>query len=146
MSVHRSSRVRKSRVCALQMLYQWDIGQEAPEKVQQTYWTEVSAQAPREYADVLFEAVTKETPLLDAIIGRHLKRWKINRLTSVDRNLLRLAISEFRHSPETPGAVVINEALEVAKLFSGEGSIEFLNGVLDSIFKAQDYKDEKSNA
>lgn len=146
MSVHRSSRVRKSRVCALQMLYQWDIGQETPDKVKQTYWGEVSAQSPREYADLLFDAVTAEAPALDAIIGRHLKRWKITRLTSVDRNLLRLAITEFRHSPETPGPLVINEALEVARLFSGEGSIEFLNGVLDSIFKAQDYKDEKNDA
>ena len=145
MSVHRSSRVRKSRVCALQMLYQWDIGKEAPEHVKETYWREVSAQTPREYADLLFDAVTKESDQLDDIIARHLKRWKIARLTAVDRNLLRLAITEFRHSPETPGPLVINEALEVARLFSGDGSIEFLNGVLDSVFKAQDYKEE-SNA
>lgn len=145
MTVHRSSRVRKSRVCALQMLYQWDIGKEAPEHVKQTYWREVSAQTPRDYADQLFDAVTLESGELDTIIARHLKRWKIERLTTVDRNLLRLAIAEFRHSPETPGPLVINEALEVARLFSGEGSIEFLNGVLDSVYKAQDYKEE-SNA
>jgi transcription antitermination protein NusB len=144
MTGHRSSRVRKSRICALQMLYQWDIGKETPELVKQVYWREVNAQAPREYADLLFDATTREAEQLDAIITRNLKRWKVTRLTTVDRNLLRLAITEFRHSPETPGPLVINEALEVARLFSGEGSIEFLNGVLDSVYKSQDYK-EKSD-
>ena len=60
MTGHRSSRVRKSRICALQMLYQWDIGQQAPELVKQSYWHEVNAQAPREYADLLFFTAVAE--------------------------------------------------------------------------------------
>ena len=137
MSLRRSSRARRARVCALQMLYQWEVGKEQPERVKELYWREVSAKSPREYADQLFDAATAQVKELDAIIARHSKRWKVPRLAAVDRNLLRLAITEFRNSLETPPAVVINEALEIAKVFSGEGSLEFLNGVLDSVLKEQ---------
>ena len=137
MSLRRSSRARRARVCALQMLYQWEVGKEPPERVKEIYWREVSAKSPREYADLLFDAATADVKELDAIIAQHARRWKVTRLAAVDRNLLRLAITEFRSSPETPPAVVINEALEIAKVFSGEGSLEFLNGVLDSVLKEQ---------
>ena len=137
MSLRRSSRARRARVCALQMLYQWEVGKEPPERVKEIYWREVSAKSPREYADQLFDAATAQAKELDAIIARHARRWKVPRLAAVDRNLLRLSITEFRNSPDTPPAVVINEALEIAKVFSGEGSIEFLNGVLDSVLKEQ---------
>ncbi len=132
---HHGSQARKSRVCALQMMYQWEIGREAPERVKELYWREVRAHAPREYADKLFDAATAETEELDATIMRFARRWKIARMTAVDRNLLRLAVAEFRHSPEVPRPVVINEAIEIAKMFSSEDSYEFINGVLDSIAK-----------
>lgn len=142
MSLRRSSRARRARVCALQMLYQWEVGKEQPERVKEIYWREVSAKSPREYADQLFDAATAQVKELDAIIAQHAKRWKVPRLAAVDRNLLRLAITEFRNSPETPPAVVINEALEIAKVFSGEGSLKFLNGVLDSVLKAKTFATE----
>jgi N utilization substance protein B len=134
-STHHGSQARKSRVCALQMLYQWEVGREAPERVKELYWREVRTHSPREYADKLFDAATSETEQLDATIMRFARRWKIARMTAVDRNLLRLAVAEFRHSPEVPRPVVINEAIEIAKMFSSEDSYEFVNGVLDAIAK-----------
>ena len=134
-STHHGSQARKSRVCALQMMYQWEIARDTPERVKELYWREVRAVAPREYADKLFDAATSETEELDATIMRFARRWKIARMTAVDRNLLRLAVAEFRHSPEVPRPVVINEAIEIAKMFSSDDSHEFINGVLDAIAK-----------
>jgi N utilization substance protein B len=134
-STHHGSQARKSRVCALQMMYQWEIARDAPEKVKELYWREVRAVAPREYADKLFDAATSETAELDATIMRFARRWKIARMTAVDRNLLRLAVAEFKHSPDVPRPVVINEAIEIAKMFSSDDSHEFINGVLDAIAK-----------
>lgn len=136
MSIRRSSRGRRARVCALQMLYQWEVSKESPERVKETYWRQVNVKSPqREFADELFDQATAGVAELDALIRAHARRWRVERLAAVDRNLLRLAITEFRHYPGTPAAVVINEALEIAKLFSGDESLEFLNGVLDSVRK-----------
>jgi transcription antitermination protein NusB len=132
---HHGSQARKARICALQMMYQWEIARDTPERVKELYWKEVRAHAPRDYADMLFDAATSETAELDATIMRFARRWKIERMTSVDRNLLRLAVAEFRHSPDVPRPVVINEAVEIAKMFSGEDSHEFINAVLDAIAK-----------
>ncbi len=136
MSIRRSSRGRRARVCALQMLYQWEVSKEPPERVKETYWQQVNVKSPqREFADELFEKAAAEVAEVDALIRARARRWRVERLAAVDRNLLRLAITEFRHYPQTPPAVVINEALEIAKLFSGDESLEFINGVLDSVRK-----------
>src|SRR5437016_2586334 len=111
---HHGSQARKSRVCALQMMYQWEVARDDPARVKELYWKEVRSAAPREYADKLFDAATSETADLDATISRFAKRWKVERMTAVDRNLLRLAVTEFRHCPEVPRPVVINEAIEIA--------------------------------
>ena len=145
---HHGSQARKSRVCALQMMYQWEVARDDPARVKELYWQEVRSVAPREYADKLFDAATSETAELDAIISRFARRWKIERMTAVDRNLLRLAVTEFRHSPDVPRPVVINEALEIAKQFSSDDSHQFLNGVLDAIAKEKENPDadeEKAN-
>jgi len=133
--IQQGSQQRKARICAMQMLYQWEMGREDPARVQEMYWREVRSLEPREYADKLFVAASSETPEIDAIISRFSRRWKVERLASVDRNLLRIAITEFRHSPDIPAAVVINETIEIAKMFSSDDSHEFLNGVLDAIAK-----------
>ena len=131
---HRASQNRKARICALQMMYQWEVSRDSPERVKEMYWREVRARTPREYANKLFDAATAECAELDALIARFARHWKVDRLASVDRNLLRLAITEFRHS-DFPPPVVINETLDIARLFSGDESHEFLNGVLDAIAK-----------
>jgi N utilization substance protein B len=142
--IHQGSQARKARICAMQMLYQWEMGREEPARVQEMYWREVRALEPREYASKLFEAATSEVAEVDAIITRFARRWKVERLPAVDRNLLRIAITEFRHSPEVPAAVVINETIEIAKMFSSDDSYEFLNGVLDAI--AKEGKENKHEA
>jgi N utilization substance protein B len=127
---------RKSRELALQMLYQWDIAKAPPEEVQETFWSmrdEDAAEYP--FAQKLFLAASSEVARIDKLIIEHSEHWRLERMPAVDRNVLRLAIAEFLSEPETPKVVVINEALEVARRFSGPESVQFINGILDQVRK-----------
>ena len=72
---------------------------------------------------------------IDKLIEGHAEHWRMDRMAAVDRNLLRAGVAEFLGYPETPKAVVINEALEIARKFSSLESVQFVNGVLDSVAK-----------
>ena len=128
---------RKSRELALQMLFQWEVGKHPPANVLLTFLDPEKKDAPAEsFARRLFEGAVGEVLTLDAMLREHSKNWRLERMAAVDRNVLRLALFELLHHPETPPAVVINEALEIARRFSGEDSAEFVNGVLDAVRKA----------
>ncbi len=127
---------RKSREFAMQMLYQWEICGYTPAQVQATFFANNRA-APdvEKFARELFEGSVVNIDQLDRLVREHSENWRLERMAAVDRNILRVALYELLHHPETPPAAVINEALEVARRFSGEGSVEFVNGVLDAIRK-----------
>jgi N utilization substance protein B len=72
---------------------------------------------------------------IDGLIEKHAEHWRMERMAAVDRNLMRAAVAEMLGFPTTPRAVVINEALEVARKFSSPESVQFINGVLDSVGK-----------
>jgi transcription antitermination protein NusB len=126
---------RKSRELALQMLFQADMGRQTPEEVQRTFWGEhnSSQEAARGFAEDLFRVASDRHSEIDGLIGRHAEHWRMDRMAAVDRNLLRAAIAELLGFPATPRAVVINEALEIARKFSSPESVQFINGVLDSV-------------
>ena len=128
---------RKSRELALQMLFQADMGRQTPEEVRRTFWREQDSteEDVRGFAENLFQAATERTTEIDGLIERHAEHWRMERMAAVDRNLLRAAVAELLAYPETPRAVVINEALEIARKFSTPESVHFVNGVLDSIGK-----------
>jgi N utilization substance protein B len=88
--------------------------------------------------------VVGELAALDAVIGEHSQHWRVDRLAVVDRLVLRLAVWEFRHEGDTPAAVVINEAIELARRFSGDESARFVNGVLDAISKNMKTSEENA--
>ena len=126
---------RKSRELALQMLFQADMGRQTADEVRRTFWREhnsVSAEV-RSFAEDLFRVATERRPEIDDLIERHAENWRMDRMAAVDRNLLRAAIAELLGFPSTPRAVVINEALEIARKFSSPESVQFINGVLDSV-------------
>jgi N utilization substance protein B len=81
-------------------------------------------------------AVARENDITD-LIEKHSANWRLDRMASVDRNVLRMAIAEMLGFPGTPAPIVINEALEIARRYSGPESINFLNGVLDAVAKAR---------
>jgi transcription antitermination protein NusB len=128
---------RKSRELALQMLFQADMGKQTPGDVRQTFWKERDSvgQDVQGFADDLFRVATDRAAEIDQLIEQHAEHWRMERMAAVDRNVLRAAVAELLVYPDTPRAVVINEALEVARKFSAPESVQFINGVLDSIGK-----------
>ncbi|MGO9126275.1 MAG: transcription antitermination factor NusB [Terriglobales bacterium] len=128
---------RKSRELVLQMLFQSDMGKQAPDQVRSSFWNEHrSAQDEvRGFAEDLFRVATDHAAEIDGLIERHAEHWRMDRMAAVDRNLLRSAVAELIGFPATPRAVVINEALEIARKFSSPESTQFINGVLDSVGK-----------
>jgi transcription antitermination protein NusB len=128
---------RKSRELCLQMLFQWDMGKQTPEHVRQTFWAERAEADPetRGFADDLFRLAVERQQEIDDLIQKHAQHWRMERMAAVDRNVLRAGVAEFLGYPDTPRPVVINEALEIARKFSAPESVQFINGVLDSVGK-----------
>jgi len=128
---------RKSRELALQMLFQADMGRQNLEHVRKTFWAERDdlEDSVRGFADDLFRIGMERSDEIDAMIERHAEHWRMERMASVDRNVLRAAVAEFLAYPKTPKPVVINEALEIARKYSSPESVHFINGVLDSVAK-----------
>jgi transcription antitermination protein NusB len=126
---------RKSRELALQMLFQADMGRQTPEQVRNTFWKSHDSVSDevRGFAEDLFRVATEKQDDIDALIEQHAEHWRMDRMAAVDRNLLRAAVGELMAFPSTPRAVVINEALEIARKFSNPESVQFVNGVLDSV-------------
>ena len=128
---------RKSRELVLQMLFQADMGKQTADDVRRTFWAEHGAANAevRGFADDLFRVATDRASDIDRLIESHAEHWRMDRMAAVDRNVLRAAVAEFLGYPTTPRAVVINEALEIARKFSSPESVQFINGVLDSVGK-----------
>jgi N utilization substance protein B len=128
---------RKSRELALQMLFQADLGQQPIEDVRKTFWNgrgdvERDVQG---FAEDIFRVAQDRSVDIDKLIQGHADNWRMDRMAAVDRNVLRAAVAEMMGYPATPRAVIINEAIEIARKFSSPESAQFINGVLDSIGK-----------
>jgi transcription antitermination protein NusB len=128
---------RKSRELALQMLYQADLGEQQGDDVRKTFW-KGRGDVEREvqgFAEDIFRVAQDRSADIDKLIKAHAANWRLDRMAAVDRNVLRAAVAEMMGFPATPRAVVINEAIEIARKFSAPESAQFINGVLDSIGK-----------
>jgi len=127
----------RGRQSALQMLYQWEVGRMPIDEVCQSFWTVAARDAPgeslRSFAERLARGVAANAEHLDPLISEAAEHWRLERMNVMDRLILRLAVYEFLHEGETPGKVIINEALELARSFSTDESVRFINGVLDAI-------------
>ena len=140
----KSGTRRKSRELALQMMFQLDLGRQQPEEVRRTFWSERKDldTKVRDFADGLFRVACERQEEIGQIIERNAEHWRMDRMAAVDRNLLRVGVAEFLGFPKTPPAVVINEAIEIARRFSTPESVQFVNGVLDSV--ARELTEKKS--
>jgi N utilization substance protein B len=126
----------KAREYALQMLFQWEIGRQAPERIEEGFWRMArSDKNVRALANQLFESTVAEHAELDTLVAEHAQNWRLERMSVIDRAILRLAACELR-AGKTPPKVVLNEALELAKTFSSQEAASFVNGVLDAMLKA----------
>jgi transcription antitermination protein NusB len=129
----------RAREAALRALYLWEVGRTEPAVAVETFFAEHAPDAPeavRQFAGEIVLGTTAETAALDAIIAQHTEHWRVERLAVIDRLILRMAVWELRHAPDTPAPVVLNEALELARRFSADDSVRFVNGVLDGIRKS----------
>jgi transcription antitermination protein NusB len=126
---------RKSRELAMQMLFQADMGKQDPDQVRATFWKAGDDVEPevRGFAEDIFRVATVNLERIDELIAANSKHWRLERMPAVDRNLLRMAVGEMIGFRSTPFPIVINEALEIGRRYSAPESINFLNGVLDSI-------------
>lgn len=131
---------RRSRQRALQILFLWDVRRQPVEEAAAAYfdtlYSEESRTKPQRdaFLDQLVTGAVEYLEELDRLISRHAEHWRLERMPTVDRNILRLAVYEMTHS-DTPAAVVIDEALELARRYSNEESVQFVNGVLDAVHR-----------
>ena len=138
MSVARSvgDERHHGRMAALQLLYQREVGGATGAELDaavRDYWVEHPAsESRRRFATTLLEGAIEALDRIDPLIETAADNWRLSRMAVVDRTILRLAVYELL-AAATPPAVVIDEALELAKKFSGDQSARFVNGVLDAV-------------
>ncbi len=130
----------RSRERALQMIYQWELSQASADRVVETYWSELSKETPGDslddpFANRVLRGVVEQVAKIDRLIQSHADNWRLERMSAVDRCILRMAVYELMEDTSL-APVIINEALEVGSRFSGKESVPFLNGVLDAVRKS----------
>jgi N utilization substance protein B len=131
---------RRARAAALQVLYECEVGRLAVgealgvlDRVGEPDAAALDA-ADRAFAERLARGVLEQSGALDERLGQAARHWRVERMATLDRLVLRMAVHEWLALPETPPRVVINEAIELARAFSGEEAAKFVNGVLDGVF------------
>ena len=130
----------RSRKRALQVLFEWDIRRESIDRAISNYYhalysEEETAQPKADrFMEELARGTASQASEIDRQIEAHSANWRLERMAVVDRNILRLAIYELNQK-HVPAPVIIDEALELARQFSGDESVSFVNGVLDAIYK-----------
>ena len=130
---------RRAREAAVQMLYQWEIGRTPIDEVLESFWRyqdtgeEPLPDTQRTLAESLAKGVTAQLGNIDPVIAEAAEHWRLERMNVLDRLILRVAVYELLYHPDTPARVIINEALELARTFSNDDAVRFVNGVLDAI-------------
>ena len=120
----------------MQMLFQSEMSPQDTQKLEAKFWKSAkAADTTREFANALFEGAAREIATADGEITKHAVDWRLERISAIDRAILRLGIYELRRG-ETPARVVINESVELAKKFSSEDASAFVNGILDTVRKS----------
>lgn len=141
MSAPRKDQRHRAREAALQILYHWDIAHTEIRKAADTFFekqwagTEPPTDELRTFATELAVDTVARLGAIDVLIADTTERWRPERMAVLDRLVLRMATCEFLRGAGTPPAVIINEALELARTFSTEESVKFINGMLDGVRK-----------
>ena len=134
----------RSRQRALQVLFLWDQRKQSiNDAIASYYATLANEDEPSgieeqhdDFMEELVRGASKQAPEIDRRIAAKSENWRLERMPAVDRNILRLAVYEMSEAA-TPPAVVIDEALELARQFSGDESVAFINGVLDAVHRGE---------
>ncbi len=130
----------RSRKRALQVLFEWDIRKEAVDRAISHFYDSLYSEEqekqpkPDKFMEELARGTAARAGEIDRQIEAKSAHWRLERMAVVDRNILRLAVYELSRQ-EVPAVVIIDEALELARQFSNDESISFINGVLDAVYK-----------
>ena len=131
----------RSRQRALQVLFLWDQRRQKIDDAISSFYETLSSEEdeplrspPDDFMEALVRGASENAPSIDRRIAEKSENWRLERMPAVDRNILRLAVYEMSEL-KTPAPVVIDEALELARQFSGDESVSFINGVLDAVHK-----------
>jgi len=138
----RTASRRRSREVALQVLFALDLQHGEPGEAggSEAAFARVTdhfevVEGAKSFAQHLVREVNLNRDALDSVIAKRARNWRVSRMAAVDRNILRLGTFELMHS-DTPPAVILNEAVELAHRYGSEGSPAFVNGILDGIAKS----------
>jgi transcription antitermination protein NusB len=119
------------------MLYQWEITRVPMDEVVSAFWeVRSTVDETRQMAERLARGAQRQVDAIDAVIAKAVTHWRIDRLAVVDKSILRIATYELMSERQTPAAVVLDEAVDVAKRFGEADSAAFVNGVLDGVCRA----------
>lgn len=141
---------REAREFCLQFLYHFQLpvfkelkkGNDSVEiferlqEFKQTLGIELPAES-QVYVATMVKGILKNHEEVEEILVKYLKNWKLSRISKIEHTIFIMSIYELKFHPETPGKVVINEAIELGKKYSTKESASFLNGILDNVFKQE---------
>lgn len=127
---------RKARECVLQILFQLEFAQNDLEEILKDYWAHQKVPAEvKEYSEWLARGICQHRPEIDQAIQAASKNWRLERMAIVDRNVLRIAVFEMLFEKTVAPPIIIDEAIEIAKKYSGQEAGVFVNGILDGIYR-----------
>jgi len=137
--VRRPAHVRsRARSWALQVLYGWDMaggGRDLHGYADEALARRRVSRRYRPYLDRLLDLVASHASEIDATVQEHMPNWRLERLSAVDRAILRIATAELLYQEDVPGKVAIHEAIRLAERYGGKESHRFVNGVLDAVYQ-----------
>ncbi len=137
---------RRSRELALQFLYQLDISKIDIDDVINLFWEHFDCvDKIREFSNVIINGVSSNKDEIDKMIVLYARNWDIDRMASIDRNILRIAVYEMMYLEDIPVNVIINEAVELAKKYSTSESGKFVNGILDKVKVVREDRNNKGS-
>jgi N utilization substance protein B len=130
----------RARHAALQMLYQWEVGRAGVVEAIASYWPardddERLGEPGETFANSVVRGTVSRVEEIDRMLAERARNWRVERMAVIDRLVLRLGVYELLAEPDTPARVIINEAIELARAYSGEEAVGFVNGILDAIRK-----------
>jgi N utilization substance protein B len=132
-------RRRKAREHTLRILFQLEFENEKLEEAVSQYWENRKIpEEIKEYSTWLVKGIAAHQEKIDRIIQSVSEHWRISRMALIDRNILRMAVFELLYEENLAPAIVINEAIEIARRYSGDEAVTFVNGILDAIRKNMD--------
>lgn len=134
-----------ARTIAMQILFEWDFNNRS-QKLTEVTERQINEFAPGLGEDIRFiekvvRGVTKHMDDINQVIVKYAPEWPLDKITVIDRNILRVGIYELMVAKEVPPKVAINEAIEIAKTFGGESSGRFVNGVLGAVYRDLEFEE-----